>query len=202
GVQAVGGGDDIRSPLYARRVPGVACGRLTSRRRVGLVAARGRRYRRRMRTFDVTGIDHIYVAVADLDRSIAFYDPVMRLLGFRRGNFPIAGERHVHYFNRETQYTLRPARPGTAPHDPYGPGLHHLCFRGATREDVDAIAAALGALGVGASAPALYPEYAPDYYATFFTDPDGLRLEIVALRRGRVLVRERWAELTEFEDPV
>jgi hypothetical protein len=38
--------------------------------------------------------------------------------------------------------------------------------------------------------------------ATFFTDPDGIRLEIVALRRGRILVRDRWAELTEFEDPM
>jgi catechol 2,3-dioxygenase-like lactoylglutathione lyase family enzyme len=154
-----------------------------------------------MRTFDVTGIDHVYVAVGDLDRSIAFYDPVMRLLGFRRGNFPIAGERHVHYFNRETQYTLRPAR-SDAPHDPYRPGLHHLCFRVPTRLDVDAIAAELGALGVAASPPRVYPEYADDYYATFFTDPDGIRLELVALRELRRVVREHWAELVEWEDPV
>jgi glyoxylase I family protein len=155
-----------------------------------------------MRTFDVTGIDHLYVAVSDLDRSIAFYDPVMRLLGFKRGNFPIAGERHVHYFNRETQYTIRPAHTPGARHDPYAPGLHHLCFRVPTRLDVDAIATELAVLGVAASAPRTYPEYADDYYATFFSDPDGLRLEIVALRRMRTLVCERWNELTEWEDPV
>jgi catechol 2,3-dioxygenase-like lactoylglutathione lyase family enzyme len=150
---------------------------------------------------EVTGIDHLYVAVTDLARSVAFYDPVMRLLGFKKGNFAIAGEPHVHYFNRVTQYSLRPSR-GVAAHDPYAPGLHHLCFRVDTRADVDSAARELRALGVAATEPALYPEYAPDYYATFFSDPDGLRLEIVALRSGRILVRDRWQELTEFEDPV
>jgi catechol 2,3-dioxygenase-like lactoylglutathione lyase family enzyme len=149
----------------------------------------------------VTGIDHLYVAVSDLARSVTFYDPVMRVLGFRKGTKPIAGEPHAHYFNRETQYTLRPAR-GRAVHDPYAPGLHHLCFRVGSPADVDTAARELRALGVDVTVPALYPEYAPDYYATFFADPDGLRLEIVALRRQRTLIREHWHELTEFEDPL
>jgi hypothetical protein len=44
------------------------------------------------------------------------------------------------------------------PHDPYRPGLHHLCFRVPLREQVDEPAAALRAIGVEATAPALYPE--------------------------------------------
>jgi glyoxylase I family protein len=148
----------------------------------------------------VTTIDHVYVAVRDLDRSEHFYDDVMRLLGFRKGTTPIAGERHAHYFNQVTQYTIRPARGGV--HDPYAPGLHHLCFRVATPGEVDAIAAALSARGIAASAPRVYPEYAEDYYATFFTDPDGIRLEVCAERWLRTAVRERWAELAEFENPV
>lgn len=150
---------------------------------------------------DVTAVDHVYVAVRDLARSVAFYDRVMRLLGFKKGTSPIGGEPHAHYFNRVTQYTIRPAR-GEGAHDPYRPGLHHLCFRVATRADVDTAAAALRARGVDASEPATYPEYAPDYYATFFSDPDGIRLEIVAHRRMRSLVHDHWDELTEFEDPV
>ena len=148
----------------------------------------------------VTTIDHVYVAVGDLARAERFYDRVMRLLGFRKGTTPIAGEPHLHYFNQVTQYTLRPARSGT--HDPYAPGLHHLCFRVATRAEVDAVAAALNQLGIDASAPRLYPEYAEDYYATFFVDPDGIRLEVCAERWMRTRVRENWAELTAFEDPV
>ena len=113
----------------------------------------------------------------------------------------IAGEPHAHYFNRITQYTIRPAR-GADGHDPYRPGLHHLCFRVAARADVDAIVAALRDVGVEVTVPALYPEYAPDYYATFFTDPDGIRLEVVAHRIMRSLVRDHWDELAEFEDPL
>lgn len=150
---------------------------------------------------DVTALDHLYVSVRDLERSEAFYDPVMRLLGFRKGTLPIAGEPHVHYFNRVTQYSLRPARPGEG-HDPYRPGLHHVCFRVGTRDDVDAAARGLAALGVDVGEPRLHPEYAPDYYAVFFTDPDGIRLEIVAHRRMRSLVVEHWDRLTEFEDPL
>ena len=152
-------------------------------------------------SIEVGGIDHVYVAVSDLARSEAYYDGVMRLLGFKKGTDPIAGERHLHYYNQTTQYSIRPAKtPGA--HDPYRAGLHHLCFRVASRAQVDEAVAGLAALGVAATPPKLYPEYADDYYATFFSDPDGLRLEVVALRRMRVLVRERWAELVEFEDPV
>jgi glyoxylase I family protein len=149
---------------------------------------------------EVTALDHIYIAVTDLARSEAFYDGVMRLLDFRKGVRPIGGEQHVHYFNRIMQFSLRRARGGT--HDPYRPGLHHLCLRVPSRADVDAAARGLQRLGIGATRPALYSEYAADYYATFFTDPDGIRLEIVAQRRMRTLVAEHWDQLTEFEEPV
>ena len=154
-----------------------------------------------MTTLEVTGVDHLYVAVADIDRSERFYDAVMRLLGFRKGTTPIAGERHLHYFNKVTQYTIRPAKTA-GPHDPYRPGLHHLCFRVPNRADVDAAAEGLRTLGVETTAPCLYPEYAPDYYATFFTDPDGMRLEVVANRRMRSLLQDHWEQLTEFENPL
>jgi glyoxylase I family protein len=149
----------------------------------------------------VTTIDHLYLAVRALERSEPFYDGVMRLLDFRKKASTIAGERHLHYFNQVTQLTLRPAR-GAAAHDPYAPGLHHLCFRVGTRHEVDAVARALGALGIDATAPRVYPEYSADYYASFFDDPDGIRLEVCAERWMRTVVRERWNELREFDDPV
>jgi hypothetical protein len=36
-----------------------------------------------------------------------------------------------------------------------------------------------------ASAPRLYPEYREDYYAIFFSDPDGIRLELVGDTEAR-----------------
>jgi glyoxylase I family protein len=153
-------------------------------------------------TLEVTAVDHIYIAVSDIARSERFLDAVMKLLGFRKGTKPINNERHLHYFNPVTQYTIRLAHAGAVPHGPYSPGLHHVCFRVPTPPDGDAAAQGLRALGVAASDPSFYPEYADDYYATFFADPDGIRLEVVAHRRMRSLVQEKWNELTEFEDPL
>ena len=134
---------------------------------------------------EVIGIDHIYITVRDLERSQRFYDAVMRVLGYRKAGSTIAGEPHVHYFNRQFGFSLRPAHARTPDHDPYGPGLHHFCFRVVDERAVDRAASALRAAGVSASEPRYYPEYAPDYYATFFEAPDGLRLEITNFRENR-----------------
>ncbi len=150
---------------------------------------------------EVEGLDHVYITVSDLGVSEPHYDGVMQLLDFRKGTLAVGGEPHCHYFNRVIQLTIRPAAaPGR--HDPYAPGLHHLCLRVASREAVDEVHRGLRALGIEASEPCLYPEYADDYYATFFADPDGIRLEVVAMRAMRALVRDRWDELDVFENPL
>lgn len=65
-------------------------------------------------------------------------------------------------------------------HDRYSSGLHHLALRAASREDVDALHAELLALGVTIlDAPSEYPDYGTGYYAVFFSDPDGIKLEYV-----------------------
>ncbi|HTO09331.1 MAG TPA: VOC family protein [Myxococcota bacterium] len=133
---------------------------------------------------EVIGIDHVYLCVRDLARSKRFYDGVMGVLGYAQLEAPIGGDPHVHYYNRQFGFSLRPAR-SAASHDPYAPGLHHFCFRVVDERAVDRAFGELRALGVGASAPRLYPEYSADYYATFFEDPDGIRLEITNFREVR-----------------
>jgi glyoxylase I family protein len=149
----------------------------------------------------VSAIDHIYIAVSDLKRSERFYDRLMGLLDFRKGTNPIEGEPHLHYYNRDVRISLRPAR-GDRPHDPYEPGLHHLCLRVPTRAAVDAAARGLRKLKIEVTRPRLYPQYAPDYYAIFFRDPDGIRLEIVNHLEVRREIRRRWSALTEFVNPL
>jgi catechol 2,3-dioxygenase-like lactoylglutathione lyase family enzyme len=134
---------------------------------------------------EVIGIDHVYVTVRDLTRASAFYDRVMTVLGYRKLESTIGGDAHVHYTNRHFGFSLRPARPETPDHDPYAPGLHHLCFRVADERAVERAVAELRAAGVAATEARYYPEYAVDYYATFFTDVDGLRLEITNFREIR-----------------
>ncbi len=142
---------------------------------------------------EVIGIDHIYLAVSAMARSEPFYDTVLLdVLGFRKSKFELAGEPHIQYFNRHFGIVLRPARVGTPAHDSYAPGLHHLCLRVETVEEVDRVAMALVARGIEASPSRLYPEYAPDYFATFFTDPDGARLEVTNFRAERRLRMVSW----------
>jgi glyoxylase I family protein len=47
-------------------------------------------------------------------------------------------------------------------------------------------------LGIATSEPRTYPEYAPDYVATFFADPDGIRLEITNYRQERRDRHDHW----------
>ena len=147
-----------------------------------------------MSEFEVNGIDHIYLAVRDIGRSEAFYDGVMRLLGFRKSSGPLAvGPRHVHYYNRITQITLRPAeRPGN--HEPLAPGLHHICLRVPEPQHVDQVAEDLRELGVEVTEPTAYPEYDRDYYATFFCDPDGIRFEVVNHHHERHEIVRNWQD--------
>ena len=140
---------------------------------------------------DVIGLDHIYIAVSDLKHSEQFYDRIFLNLGFRKNAFPIGGDPHVQYYNRLFGYVLRPARTERA-HDPYAPGLHHLCLRVDSAQDVDEAARTLRKAGVEVSNPKTYPEYAHDYVAIFLTDPDGVRLEITNYRQERRDRNEHW----------
>lgn len=143
----------------------------------------------------VIGIDHIYITVSDLDRSRAFYDTVfLGVLGFRRNAFTLGGDQHLQYYNRHFGYVLRPARV-LQPHEPYAPGLHHLCLRVDSVDEVRAVSAALNAAGIAATPAALHDQYAPDYWATFFTDPDGIRLEVTNYRAERRERHDKWDEL-------
>lgn len=147
---------------------------------------------------EVLGIDHVYLTASDLGASTRFYEVVMAILGFRFGRFEIGGDPHASWYNRHFGFVLRPARTA-ARHDPYAPGLHHFCFRVDTADDVRAVAAALASAGIRASSPRLYPEYAADYFATFFEDPDGLRLEVTNYRQERRDRHDRWPH--HDEDP-
>jgi len=144
---------------------------------------------------EVTGIDHIYIAVHKLAQSEAFYDRVMLgALAFRKNTFVLGGEPHIQYFNRHFGFVLRPAH-AAAKHDPYSPGLHHFCLRVESVADVRMVADQLRAAGIDATEPKLFVEYAPDYWATFFNDPDGVRLEVTNYRRERRDRHDHWERI-------
>lgn len=123
-------------------------------------------------------LHHLALCVSDIDRARAFYTPVLGLLGYEG---PRLTPRGVALYSGPAGaiglWPQREAAPNV-PHDLYSPGLHHLCFAAAGRDDVDALYAQLLSLSADIlEAPAEY-DYAPGYYAVFFTDPDGLKLEL------------------------
>ena len=140
---------------------------------------------------DVIGIDHIYSRYLIWIARRPFYDRLMvNALGFRKNTFMLNGAAHIQYFNRHFGYVLRPATRASK-HDASGPGLHHFCFRVDSPADVSALAAELRSLGIDADAKR-YPEYAPDYWATFLTDPDGICLEVTNYRQERRARHNQW----------
>jgi len=140
---------------------------------------------------EIIGIDHIYITVSDMERSEKFYDVVMGIIGFRKSPFQIGAEQHIQYYNRHFGIVLRPARD-MSPHNPYAPGLHHLCLRVDGEKDVHEAAIRFKENGISVSEARRYPEYAPDYFAVFFSDPDGIRLEITNYRQERRQRHDNW----------
>lgn len=134
---------------------------------------------------EVIGIDHIYISVTDIHKSESYYDILLSdILGFKKNSFALNSNPHIQYFNRHYGFVIRQARTA-GNFDPESPGIHHFCFRVLSEEDVDKVAAAMRSRGLSASIPQYHKEYAPDYYAIHFTDPDGLKLEVTNFREER-----------------
>jgi catechol 2,3-dioxygenase-like lactoylglutathione lyase family enzyme len=57
-------------------------------------------------------------------------------------------------------------------------GLHHLCLRARSREDVDRCGALLKEIGATVVRGPQEGNWAPGYYYVLFEDPDGIRLEV------------------------
>jgi catechol 2,3-dioxygenase-like lactoylglutathione lyase family enzyme len=131
------------------------------------------------------GIAHFDLVVSSLERSLPFYRELLAPLGYT-GIDEIVGERgeavwYVSIPGRfEGSLGLREAvSAGGTPHDRYAVGVHHVCFYAATRDVVDERWGWLRASGaVIESEPREY-SYTPGYYAVFFHDPDGIKLEIL-----------------------
>ncbi|MDP9285662.1 MAG: VOC family protein [Actinomycetota bacterium] len=129
------------------------------------------------------GLGHVDLVCRDLRRSLDFYAAVLGPLGLVP---PVCfeGERgeQIHYLRFPTPGSgslgLRQALEEQA-FELYAPGLHHVAFRVESREDVDAAHAAAVAAGATVlHAPRVFPQYDPDFYATFLLDPDGFRIEV------------------------
>ena len=126
----------------------------------------------RVATSRVVGIDHISIRVSDYEKSKAFYGKLFGFLGFE-----ISDEYNdtIGWTNGRTRYWIAAAEGRRRKYRIGDVGLHHYAFELRSRRDVDALQGFLEAERVRIVDPA--DEYYDDYYAVFFLDPDGLKLE-------------------------
>jgi catechol 2,3-dioxygenase-like lactoylglutathione lyase family enzyme len=132
----------------------------------------------------MAGVQHIDLVVSSIERSLPFYRELLAPLGYHRIS-EVEGERG------ETIWYL--SGPGVAiglreaqskgisedAYDRYSVGVHHIAFEAWSRAMVDERADWLIERGAEIeSGPEEYA-YQPGYYAVFFYDPDGIKLEIV-----------------------
>jgi glyoxylase I family protein len=132
------------------------------------------------------GVHHVDLVVTSIERSLPFYRELLGPLGWHRLS-EVEGERGetIWYLGgaacsvglREAQ--SHEEQSGEAPYDRYSVGLHHLAFEAQSRAAVDERADWLRASGALLESEPQEYSYSPGYYAVFFYDPDGLKLEIV-----------------------
>ena len=131
----------------------------------------------------VVGIDHLVLSVGDFARSKAFYDKLLKFLGFKLKHEygDMAG-----WSNGKTLFWIAAADAQGRKHK-YRKGdigFHHYAFELASRDDVDALGAFLEENGMTVlDPPGEY--YGRNYYAVYFADPDGMKLEAMIWRRPK-----------------
>ena len=128
--------------------------------------------------YDVVTVGRAGVDIYPLQVGVGLEDvgEFGKFLGGTAANVAVAAARHG----------LRAALVSRTGTDPFGRFVH----------------AALRELGVDATAPQHYSQYNPDYYSTFFTDPDGIRLELVCRTPYRDALVAHWDEFTVFLNPL
>ena len=123
----------------------------------------------------VVGIDHLVLSVGNFARSKEFYGKLLGFLGFKlKYDYPdMAG-----WSNGKTLFWIATADVQGRKHK-YRKGdigFHHYAFELASRRDVDALGAFLEQNDMTVlDPPGEY--YGRKYYAVYFTDPDGMKLE-------------------------
>ena len=120
----------------------------------------------------VVGIDHLSIRVSDYEKSKAFYTRLFAFLGFEiEAEYPGT----MGWKNGHTLFWIAEAE-GRKTYRLGDVGIHHYAFRLRSRKDVDDLDAFLrNDLKATIVDPA--GEYYDDYYAVFFLDPDGIKLE-------------------------
>ena len=124
----------------------------------------------------INGIAHIQLTVSNMERSVPFYEALLRSLEMMT---LVKSPQLFYCIGGRTGVAISPLDPALK-NDAFNQrrvGLHHVCFRARSREDVDAIYQTALELGANVIHPPREDGFAPGYYSVLFEDPDGIRIE-------------------------
>src|SRR3954453_16462481 len=125
----------------------------------------------------INGMAHVVLPASDFRRARAFYARLLPAFGMK----PVFdGDKFSYWVGARTAIGIEPCDPAFAGERfvQQRVGLHHLCLRARSREDVDQCAALLKGMGAKIVRGPLEGTWAPGYYYVLFEDPDGIRLEV------------------------
>jgi catechol 2,3-dioxygenase-like lactoylglutathione lyase family enzyme len=126
---------------------------------------------------EINGIAHVILTTSDFPRARAFYGELLPFFGMK---CVIDAPDWYYCVGGRTAFGVREGAPehrGTR-FDQGRTGLHHVCFRARSREDVDVLHALLVERGATIVHAPREDGFAPGYYSVLFEDPDGVRLEL------------------------
>jgi catechol 2,3-dioxygenase-like lactoylglutathione lyase family enzyme len=127
---------------------------------------------------EINGMAHVILTVSQWEKARTFYAELLPFLGLKK---VYDGNNFLYHVGGRTALGIQRA---TKEHEgrrfvQNRVGLHHLCLRARSREDVDKVAAKLRAMGAKIDRGPLEGDFAPGYYYIVFEDPDGIRLEVI-----------------------
>jgi len=128
-------------------------------------------------TIDINGMAHVILTVSRFDAARAFYGKLLPEFGMN----PVHdGDKLFYCVGARTAIGIQPCDPALTSERfvQQRVGLHHLCLRARSREDVDRCAALLKEIGAKIVRGPIEGTWAPGYYYVLFEDPDGIRLEV------------------------
>lgn len=147
---------------------------------------------------EVNGMAHVILTVNQFEKSREFYCELLPFLGLTK---VYDGNNFVYHVGARTALGIQ--RCGEEFKDERfhqnRVGLHHLCFRARSREDVDAIGAKLREMGAKIDRGPVEGDWAPGYYYIVWEDPDGIRLEVNYLPGKGLLAGDQ--PLNPSDDP-
>ena len=125
----------------------------------------------------INGMAHVILTVSQFDKARAFYSGLLPQFGMACVN---DGPDFCYHVGARTAIGVRRCDPEFEGErfQQYRVGLHHLCLRARSREDVDKTAALAAKLGAKIVRGPEERDWAPGYYYVLFEDPDGIRLEV------------------------